>query len=363
MRVLVLGGTGNFGARIVRALCADPAIQLCVAARGATHAELPDGVPCTALTIESPDFAEGLRALSPNLVIHCVGPFQGQDYRVAAAALTAGAHYIDLADGRAFVAGFADSIHDKAVLAGRVAISGASTLPALSYAVVDSLQHGLSSLESIEVVIAPGQRASRGRATLEAVFQYLGRPFLGWRDGRRTTVWGWMDLHNVRLDIGRRLAAACDVPDLELFPSLFEGIQSVRFHAALEFRVQHWALWCLAAVRRMGLPLPVGKWAVGLNRLAGAFDAAGGKYGGMKVAIRGRRGDGVRVQRTWQLIAPAQKGPEVPCMAAVILARRLAAGEGFKPGAYPCIGFVALAEFAAEFAKWQMISRVTEDLL
>jgi hypothetical protein len=152
------------------------------------------------------------------------------------------------------------------------------------------------------------------------------------------------------------------VPDLELFPPLFNGIQSVRFHAALEFRVQHLVLWCLAALRRIGLPFSVERWAVGLNRLAGAFDVAAGAYGGMEVTICGKRSDGVRVQRTWQLVAPAQDGPEVPCMAAVLLARRLAAGEVFKSGAYPCVGFVSLAQFSTEFAKWRMIGRVREEV-
>jgi len=46
-------------------------------------------------------------------------------------------------------------------------------LPALSSAVVEDLRIGLSSLKSIEVIIAPGQRAPRGKATLEAVFGYL----------------------------------------------------------------------------------------------------------------------------------------------------------------------------------------------
>ena len=66
-----------------------------------------------------------------------------------------------------------------------------------------------------------------------------------------------MDLQEARLDIGERLAAACDVPDLQLFPARFPGVRTVSFHAALEFRVQHLALWSLAALRRIGLPLLV----------------------------------------------------------------------------------------------------------
>jgi len=361
VRVIVLGGAGNFGARIVRALRGDPTIDLVVAGRRLVSVPGAEDVPSVVVDIGAPDFAQRLRALSPELVIHCVGPFQGQSYDVAKAALAAEAHYLDLADGRQFIVEFAPRIKDQAVKAGRVAISGASTLPALSSAVVEELRVGLSSLESIEVIIAPGQRAPRGKATLEAVFSYLGRPFLVWRKGQWRRTWGWMDLLETRLDVGGRLAAACDVPDLELLPARYSGVQTVSFHAALEFGVQHLTLWSLAVLRRIGLPFPVAHWAVSLNRLAGVFDAVAGEKGGMRVSVVGdRSGGGGRVRRTWQLTAPAMDGPEIPCMAAILLARRLVRGEGFQPGAFPCMGFLTLSEFAPEFARWKISTRIEE---
>jgi hypothetical protein len=361
MRIVVVGGAGNFGARIVRALRADPSIELLVAGRRMVSVPAAEDVPGVSVDIDGAGFAQGLKALSPGLVIHCVGPFQGQDYHVAGAALAAGAHYLDLADGRRFIAEFAAEMNDQAVRAGRVAISGASTLPALSSAVVDELQAGLSSLESIEVIIAPGQRAPRGKATLEAVFSYLGRPFLVWRKGQWQRAWGWMDLQKTRLDVGGRLAAACDVPDLELFPARYAGVQTVRFYAALEFGVQHLMLWSLAALRRIGVPFPVARWAVGLNRLAGMFDASAGEKGGMRVSVVGDRSDGGgRVRRVWQLTAPALDGPEIPCMAVILLARRLARGEVFQSGAFPCTGFLTLSQFAPEFARWKITTRMEE---
>jgi len=361
MRVIVLGGAGNFGARIVRALRGDPTIDLLVAGRRLIAVPGAEDVPCAVVDIGAPDFAQQLRALSPELVIHCVGPFQGQGYGVAKAAIAAGSHYLDLADGRQFIAEFAAGMNDQAIRAGRVAISGASTLPALSSAVVEELRVGLSSIESIDIIIAPGQRAPRGNATLEAVFSYLGRPFQVWHKGQWRSAWGWMELQETRLDVGGRLAAACDVPDLELFPARYAGVQTVRFSAALEFGAQHLTLWSLAALRRIGLPFPVARWAVSLNRFAGMFDAGAGEKGGMRVSGVGDLSDsGGRVRRDWQLTAPAMDGPEIPCMAAILLARCLARGEVFKSGAFPCMGFLTLSEFAPEFARWKITTRTEE---
>lgn len=360
MRVLVLGGSGNFGARIIRALSDDPAIEILAASRHGGTAPDAGPVRTVALDVSSGDFAQRVRALSPNLVIHCVGPFQGQDYRVATATLDAGAHYLDLSDGREFVAGFAKAVDAKALRAERAAITGASTLPALSSAVVEHLRGGLASVESIEVIIAPGQRAARGRATLEAVFSYLGRPFPAWRGGKWRRSWGWMDLRRVHLDVGVRLAAACDVPDLALFPARFAGVKTVTFHAALEFGAQHLALWGLAALRRCGLPLPVTRWAGALSDLAGWFDSAAGDKGGMWVSVVGEREEGDRVRRSWQLTAPATDGPEIPCMAATLLARRFARGETPANGAFECMGFLKLLDFAPEFSRWGITTRTEE---
>lgn len=363
MRVLVLGASGNFGGRIVRALRGDARMALTGASRSGAPVPGADDVPSVVLDLHARDFAARLAALRPQLVIHCVGPFQGQDYRVAQAALAAGAHYLDLADGRAFVAGFAAANHAQALAAGRFACSGASTLPALSSAVVDALSVDLAAIDAVETCIAPGQRAVRGAATLAAVLSYLGRPVAVLEEGIWRQRSGWMDLRRVQLDFGRRWAALCDVPDLVLLPQRYPALRSARFHAALEVGMQHFALWMLAALRRLGLPLPVERWAGTLDHMAGIFDRLGGQWGGMCVQVRGRTVDGTATARTWQLRAPAVDGPEIPCMAAVLLARRLASGEALPAGAFPCMGFLRLDEFAPEFSRWRITTAVVEQAL
>jgi uncharacterized protein YbjT (DUF2867 family) len=360
MRIVVLGGSGNFGARICRALRTDAGIDVISAGRHVRQPADPEGIATVSLDIEGAGLTKSLKALGAELVIHCVGPYQGQDYRIAQAALRSGAHYLDLADGRAFVAGFRAANHEQARVMDRLAISGASTLPALSSAVLDELALRVQPIESIEVVIAPGQRAPRGAATLKAVFSYLGRPFNWLHDGTWTEVYGWQELKRIHLDCGTRWAAACDVPDLELLPQRFPTAVSVEFRAALEFGVQHVALWILASLRRRGAPIPIERWSAGLDRIASLLNRFGGEYGGMLVSIVGMREDGTRRRLCWHLTAPAKNGPEVPCMAAILLARRLARGQLGERGAYPCMGFLTLRDFEPELARWGIRSRLEE---
>jgi hypothetical protein len=355
MRVVVLGGYGNFGARICRALAGDAGIEVIAAGRTTRAGN------SVRIDLASPDFPERLKALAPGVVIHCAGPFQGQDYRVATAAMSAGAHYLDLADGREFVSRFAALNDEPARSAGVVAISGASTVPALSSAVVDSLARHFRQIEEIQISIAPGQRAPRGTATMAGVFSYAGKPFKWLNDGAQVDAWGWQQLRRLRFaGLGERWAAACDIPDLELFPARYPGVKTVEFRAALELGIQHLVLWLVAALRRAGVPLPIERWAGALNRLASLFDVFGSERGGMLVSLKGTGTGGTRRRLEWHLTADANHGPEVPCMAAILLARKLSRAEISVGGAYPCMGFLTLSDFEPEFSRWGMTTVVEE---
>jgi hypothetical protein len=87
----------------------------------------------------------------------------------------------------------------------------------------------------------------------------------------------------------------------------------------------------------------------------------GSALGGMVVRVAGANADGGSVQRAWHIAADQDHGPEIPCMAAILLARRLAAGEAMEPGARACVGLHALSEFAPEFAKWGMETDVVAE--
>jgi hypothetical protein len=364
MRVVVLGGYGNFGARVCRALAATPGMEVVAAGRhpdpgGGESGSSPRSA---SLDLSSPDFPAGLRRIAPDLVIHCAGPFQTQDYRVALAAVACGAHYIDLADGRRFVADFPRHVQAAALASRRVALSGASSVPALSSAVVDKLIQRLERVEEIQIAIAPAQRSTRGDATVAAVLSYVGLPFKWLDHGAWRDAWGWKELKRLRFHgLGPRWAAACDVPDLELFPKRYAGVGTVQFRASLELGPQQFALWLAATLRRRGVSLPIERWAGVLGRVASAMNAFGGDRGAMLVSLVGRRPSGPLARIEWHLTTDALHGPEIPCMAAILLARKLASGGIGPPGAFHCTGFLTLAEFESEFAKWRMTTVLKEN--
>src|SRR5258708_12624900 len=135
MRVVVIGGYGNFGARICRGLAVSPGMEVVAAGR---HPERGQGafdglkLQHAKLDHSARDFPAALKRLAPDLVIHCAGPFQSQDYRVALAAMAAGAHYLDLADGRQFVARFSHHVHSAPPPPHPTPIPAPTRLPALS---------------------------------------------------------------------------------------------------------------------------------------------------------------------------------------------------------------------------------------
>ncbi|QQS13211.1 MAG: DUF4166 domain-containing protein [Rhodospirillales bacterium] len=357
--IVVLGATGAFGAHVSRLTAAIPGVRLTVMARDASRlaglvSALGRDVPgCDArgcaIDLDAAGWRATLARIAPSIVIHVAGPFQGRDYGVAEACVAMGAHYVDLADAREFVAGIG-ALNMAAVRAGVVVASGASSVPALSGAVVDALAAGLSRVDAIDIAIAPGNRAPRGRATIAAIVGRAGQAISVWEEGRWRRRVAWHDLRRRAFGdgIGRRWLSLCDVPDLTLFPARYGVRERVAFHAGLELSTLHLGLWALAWPVRWGVARTLAPLAGGLTALARMTAFAGTDRGCMTVDVAGRDADGAAVEVRWRLVAENGDGPWTPALAPVALARKLAAGVSIAPGARACLGLVTLAEILAE---------------
>lgn len=351
MRVLIIGGYGNFGSYIAKSLADDSTIQLLIGGRSREKASqfiagLATANPAEphAIDIDS-DVGAALTRIDPQLVIHTTGPFQGQDHRVARACIEHGCHYLDLADARAFVAtiGTLDAV---AKAKGVLVVSGASSVPCLTAAVIDHYLPGFQRLDCIDYGISAAQQTNRGLATTSAILSYVGKPFETIYDGKPKIVIGWQDTHGERYpELGRRWFGNCDIPDLALFPPRYPQLKTMRFAAGHELAILHAGTWLLSWAVRLGFVRSLAPHAERLLRIAFLFDWMGTSRSGFHMYLSGIGHDGRAKTDRFFLIARSGHGPYIPCMPAILLARKLARGELVRVGATPCLDLIGLDEY------------------
>jgi hypothetical protein len=363
LSVVVLGGYGGFGTRLSRRLARD-GWRVIVAGRNLAKAQafaatLPDGAGLAA--DRSDDLAPLLERASPALLVDAAGPFQSSTYAVPLACIAAAVAYLDLADGRDFVCGIG-ALDAAARAAGVPVISGASSVPALSGAVVRELAAGLDSVERIDLSISASDRATAGASVAASILSYAGKPLSLW-DGK---AWqqkiGWRMLRRERYAVGTSpplspLVALVDVPDHALLPRRVAGTPAVTFRAGPEFAFQLLGIWLLSWPVQWGWLRSLVPLAPFLHRLQRLTAWLCSDRSAMAVALHGTRA-GVPFQARWTLIAERGDGPEIPTLAAQLLARRIAAGT-LPSGARDAGQELALASFRELFAELAITEAAT----
>jgi hypothetical protein len=364
--VLILGAFGAFGRRIADALIRTTDLPIIAAGRRIPR-DVPqhwDGVRTLAIDAHALSRAQ-LNTINPAIVIDTVGPFQSRDRGLAAMCIDFGVHYIDLADGREFVEGVG-MLNDAALRRGALVVSGASTVPSLSCAVIEHLAPAFSIVEEVEIGIAPGYLGPRGLATIRSILGYVGRAIPVWRYATIEPAYGWSDTkrHRYPPPVGSRLLSLVDVPDTALMSAKMPRLIKLSVRAGLEVPLVHRLLCCLGMLVRIGLIRDLPRHASALRRMAAWFDRFGSGNGAMHVQVRGRDLNGRQQRRTWTLIAEHGDGPQIPATAAVLLTKKLLDVPGYLPltvrGAMPAVSLLTLQEFEREWRSLAIRTCVTD---
>lgn len=346
-RVLIIGGYGNFGSVITRRLAGEDNLQVIIAGRSKEKADgLADETGGEAVALDINDgLTSALSTIKPDIVIHTSGPFQAQGYDVAKACIAQGCHYIDLADGRGFVEGIAE-LDEQAKGKGVTIISGASSVPCLTSALIDHYKAEFQTLETLDYGITTAQKTARGLATTAAILTYTGKPCPTLIDGQMTDIYGWQGLRVRKYpELGWRLLGNCDVPDLALFPKRYPELRTVRFYAGLEISFVHITLWAISWLVRIGLIKRLEKAAPLLLKTSYMFDWLGSANSAFHMELSGKGTDGGEKTIKFELIARSGDGPYIPCMPAILMAKKLAADEVSDAGAFPCMGLITRDEY------------------
>ncbi len=376
LKILVLGGYGTFGGRLVQLLTDEERLTMFVGGRSVERASafcktLKGRAQLIPVRFDRNEPVESqIAAIAPDVVVDASGPFQsyGDDpYRVVNACLALGIHYLDLADGSTFVNGVAQ-FDDQARTQKTVVLSGVSSFPVLTAAVVRHLSADFAQVENVKGGIAPSSYAGVGLNVIRAISAYAGKKVALTRGGRAAYGYGLTEtcrytiappgripLHNIRFSL-------VDVPDLTLIPTFWPSLQSIWMGAGPVPEILHRVLNGLAWLVRIGL-LP------SLSPFARLFHGVinvlrwGEHRGGMFVSVEGQDRRGKRLKRSWHLLAEGSDGPFIPSMAVEGIVRKWLSGSIPNPGARAAVNELELSDYEKLFSSRQIYFGFRTDTL
>ena len=274
--ILILGATGVFGTLIAEDLSDLPLI---VGSRSLARAcSLASRLPCA--EGRAIDLGGPLEFSGASIVIHCAGPYQGQDLRVVEACERAGAWYVDIADAQDYLA----------KLKGRPRVlGGMSTIPAL----VVTLARGLGP-GPVEAYLYMGNQNEKGAAAITSLLEGIRRGY-------------WRHRESVEFPFGKRPMHTFESADA-----------AIAFKAGFDLDFINRGFVFARELFRMGMPLPP---PGPLIRLSNLFRGLGGGKGCLMVRVNGRR--------AWVIAEP--RGQRVAALPASLAARLLWEGRELRP--------------------------------
>jgi hypothetical protein len=339
-KIVILGGYGTFGSLISEQLVNSANVVIAGRDRESGQ-EFADSIGANYVLCNAKDKDSLQKAVSgAYIVINASGPFLPRDYSIPQTCIEENCHYIDLADGREYVKEFMQ-LDELAKERGIFSCTGASTTPAVTHALVSQLCTRFPHVHSIKIYLSAGNKNKPGISTFESILSYVGTPIRVWNHGQWENFVGWSSSEYIKFPppVGKRFVQLCNVPDLELFPKLFDA-DKVIFKAGVELPIFNLGLSVLAQVKRYIPQINLTVLAKPLVKISRLFRNLGSFSGGVLVMLQDARGNKESLS-----FVTSENGPRIPASPAVLLTRKILRTGPPARGAFPCVGFVNLDEF------------------
>jgi len=371
MKILILGGYGVFGGRLAELLSDSAELTLLISGRSAQKAQLfcerhQRVARMLPVAADRADIVSVLQQQRPDVLVDASGPFQeyaGNPYSVVEACINERIHYLDFADGAEFVFGIRQ-FDDAAKSAGVFVLSGVSSFPVLTAAVIREFQKSMQ-VHAVKGGIAPSPYAGVGQNVMRAVLGYAGGSVQLMRGGKEEVVGGLCEsMHFTvappgQLPLENLLYSLVDVPDLRVIPEELPAIHDIWMGAGPKPEILHKALRLLARLRwRLKLPsyTPMASlchWIINHLRF-------GEHRGGMFVEVMGEGAHGP-CRRSWHLLAEGDDGPYIPSMAISTLILKMIVDDSPKPGARPATTALTLPDYDDVFSSTDISTGFRDD--
>lgn len=374
MKVLIVGGYGIFGGRLAELLENEPRITVIISGRSLDKAE----AFCTsrrqakaqmqpAVFDRQGDVSAQLAVLQPHIVVDASGPFQdygSKAYALIEACIARGIHYLDLADGAAFVEGV-KQFDAAAKKAGVFVFTGVSSFPVLTAAAVTRLSEGMAKIRKVRGGIAPSPYAGVGTNVLRAIAGYAGQEIPLRRGGTTQKAYPLTETTRYtiaapgKIPVRNILFSLVDVPDLRVLPAMWPELEEVWMCAGPVPEILHRALIGFAWLVRLKLLRSI-LFLAPLMEFVMRHVTWGEHRGGMFVEVTGDDAKGGTARRSWHLLAERTDGPLIPSMAAEWVIRQHLAGRKHEPGARTAT--LTLEDYEGLFRSREIYAGIREDL-
>lgn len=345
MSIVVIGGYGVFGSRIVADLVDQTDHRIAVAGRNyATAQALCEqlGDKTYPVHVDLSDQATVRGALADaSVVVLAAGPFQELPNTVLDVAVELGIHYIDLTDSRAFLA----RVHaqkDRIEAANITVLSGLSSFSGISGPLAYMGKLALGGCDTVHISLSPGNRNPKGVGTIKSILSYVGTPLNVWKNGQYAQEQGWSDPESVDFPspIGRRIVYWADGPDYDILPTQLD-CRYVIFKAGLELSLLNHGISALAWVRKQ-TRLSFENYASVLIRLSDLLGWTGTPFGGIQVKVTYQG-------KAWGCaIVAEENGPRVAALPSAIAAAQLMDNMLLRRGLIPLTGWIDAGQLIDE---------------
>ncbi|MDX2107752.1 MAG: saccharopine dehydrogenase NADP-binding domain-containing protein [Candidatus Melainabacteria bacterium] len=353
-QVLIIGGTGYFGRILTQDLLQFTDYKIVAASRSpgklqkmreelSTYSsrffnkviDLNNTVHCN----------EGING--SDVVICAAGPFQEIPITLANACMEKSIPYIDLADDREYVMRVRKLFEQ--LKPSSYVCTGWSSVPALSGAMSNFASKKLDKINSIQIQIAPGNKAPRGFSTVTSLINSIGKEFSVMQNGSWSKVKGWSQprVFKFPAPVGNKTGYLVDVADHELFPLHFNA-DTVQFRAGAEFGFFNLAMSGLAALTNYGIVKSLRPFSSFLQTAMSTLGFLGHDWGALGVEVQGTFESKPKTIRL-SVVADHQ-GQQIPVMPASIMCRRILNSSDSVTGLVPFDSWISREELEAECA-------------
>ena len=357
LTILLIGGYGTFGQRIVTRLASEADLHIIIAGRNIAKANTlcetfnSENITLSPLAFDRENPISPQVKQQPDIIIDASGPFQNYtNETVAEYCIANEITYFDLSDDRDFCA----KIMAKTSRAPLV--TGLSTYPVLTAAAAKVSAVHFDKITKIEAGISPAPATDMGRSVVGAIAAKAGEPIVVMQDGNLATVAAMTQIKSLRLAvpgatiIGEILFSRADTPETDALPRLFPNLTDIWCGAGPRPRWLHQMFIWMAKLRALKLLPNLGRFTGLMHRVQNALPARDNR-GGMCVYIHGTDHNNAPLTRDWHLIAQGENGPYIPALPAVLLIQKILRGETLPAGPHYGRDLLTLSDFQQSFAE------------